>query len=491
MVVVGAHAVAQLGDGRVRVVGVGRREVRQDLAAVDPLPREGVVLGAVEAVPRELLGEEARHPGLAHELRQLAGVAEDVGLPELGAAPAQLALEEALAVQQLAGERLARGQVAVRLDPRAADRRPLPAGDALADRGEQRRVLARGSTRSAGPGEAQKTCSGYSSVSRTWVVNVRSALRRVSSSGHSQAVSRCAWPIADSSCGPPAAWRSYSPVRIAPAGAQVARSSASHALQKSSSPASSSPANAGSRPASSSSARRTPKSCTRRQASGSKRASSQASRTNGERVRYGPCAPSPWTPKPNMSLHAISSSNARRLPAARRGDERGVGADLAAPAAQALHGAAVAPQRRLAAGVEHEVDPLPGPGLGHRRGDPQPPGREQRPELGAERDRRVVEGRGRRPVDAARRARDLHACRPPRARDARARRGGPRCGPAGRACTGGAGARAAGDPTRSCGRQRVGAGGAAPGQSAGGAARTIESCGASARARNEKHHGRR
>ena len=61
---------------------------------------------------------------LAHDLRQLAVVAEHVGVPELAAAAAEALLEVALAVQELAQERLAGGDVAVRLDPRPADRHP-------------------------------------------------------------------------------------------------------------------------------------------------------------------------------------------------------------------------------------------------------------------------------------------------------------------------------------------------------------------------------
>ena len=63
-------------------------------------------------------------PRLAHDLRQLAVVAEDVGVPELAAAAAEALLEVALAVQELPQQRLAGGDVAVGLDP--ACRRPAP-----------------------------------------------------------------------------------------------------------------------------------------------------------------------------------------------------------------------------------------------------------------------------------------------------------------------------------------------------------------------------
>ena len=296
MVAVGAHVAAQLGDARLGVVRVGGREVREDLAAVDPLPRERVVLGRVEAVPRELLREEPRDPGLAHELRELAGVAEDVGLPELGAAPAELALEEALAVEELAGERLAGRQVAVGLDPRPADRRPLPARDALADVVPQRRVAL------ADPG----VVLGLRGAEDVLGVLVHAA---------APASRTCAAPCARS---PRAATarrcrggRGRPPTARAgrrPRGARRARRGSR-------------------RPAPTSRGRRRPRRCrsrrgrraarprtpgrrrprarapagrrsrstaaTRRGRSGRARS---ASSTNGERVRYGPCAPSPTTP---------------------------------------------------------------------------------------------------------------------------------------------------------------------------------------------------
>ena len=76
VVLVGRRLAAQLRDGRLGVVGVGGREVRQHLAAVEPLPGERVVLGLGEAVPGELLRQEAGDAGLAHQLRELRGVAE-------------------------------------------------------------------------------------------------------------------------------------------------------------------------------------------------------------------------------------------------------------------------------------------------------------------------------------------------------------------------------------------------------------------------------
>src|SRR2546423_9769050 len=105
----------------------------EHLAAVDSLPDEGVVVRLVEAVPRELLRQEARDPRSAQELRQLAVVPERVRRPELAAADPELALEEPLAVEELAHERLARRKVEVGLDPAAAGRHELAGRDLRAD----------------------------------------------------------------------------------------------------------------------------------------------------------------------------------------------------------------------------------------------------------------------------------------------------------------------------------------------------------------------
>ena len=134
VVLVVARAAAQLGDlGRRRCRCRPAGSARAPREPSIPCQRERVVRRRVEAVPGQLLGQEAVDAGAAHDLRQLAVVAEHVGVPELAAAAAELALEEALAVQELAHERLARGQVAVGLDPGAADRHPLAGLDVAAD----------------------------------------------------------------------------------------------------------------------------------------------------------------------------------------------------------------------------------------------------------------------------------------------------------------------------------------------------------------------
>ncbi len=98
-----------------------------------PCQRNEWYAGLLNAVPGELLGEEPLDARPAHDLGELPVVAEDVRVPELAAAPAELALEERLPEQELPDERLAGRDVAVRLDPGAADGNELAARDALPD----------------------------------------------------------------------------------------------------------------------------------------------------------------------------------------------------------------------------------------------------------------------------------------------------------------------------------------------------------------------
>jgi hypothetical protein len=88
--------------GEVGVVGVHRREVREDAAAVDPLPEERVVRHRVRLVPRLLLREEVLGARTPHDLRQRARVAERVGQPHLARVDAELLEEEPLALHELA-----------------------------------------------------------------------------------------------------------------------------------------------------------------------------------------------------------------------------------------------------------------------------------------------------------------------------------------------------------------------------------------------------
>ena len=89
----------------------------------------------VGGVPRDLLGEEPPRAGEGDELREGRGVAEGVRQPHLAGLDAELVEEEALAVAQLAGQRLTTRQVRVGLDPHAADRHEPALVDALDDPG--------------------------------------------------------------------------------------------------------------------------------------------------------------------------------------------------------------------------------------------------------------------------------------------------------------------------------------------------------------------
>ena len=134
-------ALRDLVDGDDAVVGVARREVRQQAAAVEAFPPERRVREAVRVVPRQLLRDERAHAGARGDLRQRGGVAEDVGDPQLVALDAELLQEEAGAERDLTDECLAARDVRVGLDPHAADRLPSSFGDAPFDAFPDGRVV--------------------------------------------------------------------------------------------------------------------------------------------------------------------------------------------------------------------------------------------------------------------------------------------------------------------------------------------------------------
>jgi hypothetical protein len=115
--------------------------VREHPAAVEPLPPEQVVWERVGLRPRQLHREEALDPGGAQQLRQGGGEAEAVGQPADALRRAERGREVALAVQQLADERLAGRQQAVGLDPHAADRLEAALGGEHAQALQQLRVV--------------------------------------------------------------------------------------------------------------------------------------------------------------------------------------------------------------------------------------------------------------------------------------------------------------------------------------------------------------
>ena len=128
-----APGPVEVARGDVAVV-VGPRVlegVGDDAGAVYALPLEQVVREVVGLVPVELVGEKAREPRAAQELREAGRVAEGVGEPGDRAAAAEGVLEVSLAVEELAHEGLAGGDLAVRLDPRASHRLPPALRDPL------------------------------------------------------------------------------------------------------------------------------------------------------------------------------------------------------------------------------------------------------------------------------------------------------------------------------------------------------------------------
>src|SRR5215212_10809985 len=95
-------------------------------APVYALPLVEVVRELVGLAPVELVGEEALHPSTPEQLRERRREPEGVGQPGHPRAMAELLLEIPLAIEHLAHHRLAGGDLAVRLHPRAAYRLPAP-----------------------------------------------------------------------------------------------------------------------------------------------------------------------------------------------------------------------------------------------------------------------------------------------------------------------------------------------------------------------------
>ena len=113
----------------VPAIGVGRRKMGEHPRAVDALPQEAVVGEDVVLVPGQLLGEEPSNAAALHDLGERRGIAEDIGQPHVLGLDAELLPMELLAVEDLADERFARGDVAVGLDPHAAGRLEPALGD--------------------------------------------------------------------------------------------------------------------------------------------------------------------------------------------------------------------------------------------------------------------------------------------------------------------------------------------------------------------------
>ena len=108
-------------------------EMAEHAAAVDPLPPERVVgehLAAI-VVPEDFLRREMADAAALHDLRQGAGIAEHIREPEHFAGGAQLLLKEFQAMQELPDQRLAAGNISIRLNPHAAFRNDTAAAHRL------------------------------------------------------------------------------------------------------------------------------------------------------------------------------------------------------------------------------------------------------------------------------------------------------------------------------------------------------------------------
>ena len=106
-------------------------EVGRDRGPVDPPPSEKIIWHDIHVVPADLRGDEPVDTALFQDLRQRRRVSEDVGEPEDTGIDAELLFEEALSVDYLAYERLARRQVAVGLEPHRSLDLPPSGGDHL------------------------------------------------------------------------------------------------------------------------------------------------------------------------------------------------------------------------------------------------------------------------------------------------------------------------------------------------------------------------
>ena len=99
------------------------------LAAVDPPPHAHVEGGLTPLVPGELLGGKRRQPHVAHHRGQRAGEAEAVRQEDIVAGFPEFPLEKAVAVQDVAHQRLRRGGDHVAVLPGGTDCAPAPFGD--------------------------------------------------------------------------------------------------------------------------------------------------------------------------------------------------------------------------------------------------------------------------------------------------------------------------------------------------------------------------
>ena len=141
LLAVAALRPGQFPAGELGVVGVHRREVREQAGAVDALPPEGGVRHGVRFVPGNLLGQEPAHAGGPGDLRQGRGVAERVRQPHHLRLHVEMLPEEPLPGRELPGQGLTAGHVRVRLHPHAPGGHEPSGADLLRDAGEQLRIV--------------------------------------------------------------------------------------------------------------------------------------------------------------------------------------------------------------------------------------------------------------------------------------------------------------------------------------------------------------
>ena len=130
----------QFQTGELRVVVGNGWKVREDAAAVEPLPEKAVVRKQIRVVPGQLLGEKPATAGGTHDLRKCRGVAERVGQPDFERFHPELAQKEPLAGYELPGQGLAAGHIRVGFNPHAAGWNEVAGRDGFTHALEQLRV---------------------------------------------------------------------------------------------------------------------------------------------------------------------------------------------------------------------------------------------------------------------------------------------------------------------------------------------------------------
>ena len=118
-------------------IGVDRRKVSPDGAAVGAFPPKGVVGDFVGLVPRHFLGEEGLDIEFVEDLGEGGGVAEDIGEEHVDGFGAEFVAEVAASVEELADKAFAAGEVTVGFDPHGAEGFPVAFFDRFFDAFEE------------------------------------------------------------------------------------------------------------------------------------------------------------------------------------------------------------------------------------------------------------------------------------------------------------------------------------------------------------------